>query len=78
MVVLGRPVVDPNVFVSAVIAPGGVPGVIVKLIGAGAVVPVLSGELLAELDGVLRRPRFRRYLDLDQVERFVAQLDQLG
>lgn len=78
MVALTRPVIDPNAFVSAVIAPSGTTGVIVELVGDGLVVPVLSAELLAELDGVLRRPRFRRHLDLEQCEAFVAELERLG
>lgn len=78
MVALTRPVIDPNVFVSAVITPSGTTGIIVELVGAGLVVPVLSAELLAELDGVLRRPRFRRYLDLEECAAFVTELERLG
>lgn len=71
---LRRVVLDPNVYVSAAIASGGTTAAIVDLIDAGVVVPVVSPVLLSELNGVLRRDRFRTWLTHGQVDEFVAEL----
>lgn len=73
-----RVVLDPNVLVSAAISPGGTTARILDLVDAGVLVPVISPSLVAELGDVLRRPRFRRYLDVATVERFVDELGALG
>ncbi len=48
------------------------------LINAGLVVPVISPTLLVELTGVLRRKKFRAWLDLEQVTSFTAELERLA
>lgn len=54
-----RAVLDPNVLVSAFIArPDSVPAAIVREWAAGAYELVVSPRLLAELGGVLERPKF--------------------
>lgn len=40
--------------------------------------PTVSPKLLAELDGVLRREKFRQYLSLREVEAYVAELTRRG
>lgn len=70
-----RVVLDPNVLVSAVITPSGATGQIVTLIDTGTLVPILSPALVAELTAVLRRPKFRRYLDINTVMAFVVALE---
>lgn len=71
-----RVVVDPNVFVSAAISTGGATSAVIDLIDAGVIVPVVSSQLLAELHGVLRRDKFREWLDLDHAVEFVAELER--
>ena len=39
---------------------------------------VVSKRLLAELESVLARPKFRRYLTLEQADRYVASLGREG
>ncbi len=75
---LRRIVVDPNVFVSAASTVDGAAAVIIDLIDAGIVVPIVSPRSWAELDGVLRRDKFRAWLDLDQVAAFLAELERLA
>ena len=65
-----RVVLDPNVLVSAAISPGRTTARILDLI--------VSPALIAELSGVLARPRFRRYLDLNAVSAFTDELERLG
>lgn len=78
MATLRRVVVDPNVLVSAAITTGGVTAAILDLIDAGVIVPIVSPRLLAELDAVLRRDKFRDWLDLDTVAAFMAELERLA
>jgi putative PIN family toxin of toxin-antitoxin system len=75
---LRRIVVDPNVLVSAATTTGGVTAAILDLIDAGVIVPIVSPRLLAELDAVLRRDKFRDWLDLDTAAAFMAELERLA
>jgi uncharacterized protein len=73
-----RIVFDPNVLVSAAISPAGAPAVILNLIDAGAITAIVSPRLLAELGGVLRREKFRAWLDLDEVTAYLDELERLA
>lgn len=73
-----RVVVDPGVLVSAIITPVGPPADIVRAVRRGRLVVVVSTHLLAELLGVLRRERFRRYLTIEEVERYISGLASRG
>ena len=53
-----RAVIDTNVFVSALLTPGGVPSRLVKAIRDTKIVPVVSDEILAEYADVLHRTKF--------------------
>lgn len=53
-----RLVVDTNVLVSGLLSPFGPPGVIVGWIAAGRLRLCYDARILAEYDGVLRRPAF--------------------
>ena len=53
-----RAVIDTNVFVSALLTPGGVPSRLVKAIRDTKIVPVVSHEILAEYADVLHRAKF--------------------
>ena len=58
-----RAVLDANVLVSALITPRGSPSELIRRWQAGVFEIVVSRKLLAELEGVLERPKFRRYVD---------------
>jgi len=73
-----RLVVDPNVLVSAAISTGGATAAVIDLIDASIILAVVSPKLLAELDGVLRRDKFRQWLELDRAAEFVAELGRVA
>ena len=66
-----RVVVDPNVFVSAVITPDGVPAQVVRAALARDFHLVVSPTLVAELVDVLARPKLRAYIDTEQAQTLV-------
>jgi putative PIN family toxin of toxin-antitoxin system len=71
---VARAVLDPGVLVSALITPTGSPAELLLSARAGGFDLVVSPLLLDELDSVLMRKKFRRYVDLDGV---AAYLDLL-
>jgi putative PIN family toxin of toxin-antitoxin system len=71
---VARAVLDPGVLVSALITPKGGPAKLLLSASAGSFELVVSPLLLEELGSVLRREKFRRYVDLDVV---AAYLDLL-
>jgi uncharacterized protein len=74
----GRVVLDPNVLVSAAITSSGAVAEILDLIDASVITPVVSPALLTELTLVLRRDKFRAYLDLGAALAFVAEVERLA
>ena len=66
-----RVVFDPNVLVSATISAKGPPRELLYRWAGGAFELVVSAEILFELQEVLTRPKFRRYVTLDQVSDYV-------
>lgn len=68
-------VIDPNVWVSAVINPYGTPARVVAAVATDDVVAVVTQHLLDELASVLIRPKFRRWLSVADA---VAFVDALG
>jgi putative PIN family toxin of toxin-antitoxin system len=71
---VARVVIDPGVFVSALIAPKGTPAQLLDLLLEQRFELVVSPQLLAELTGVLLRDRFRRYVTAAEVRELVADL----
>jgi putative PIN family toxin of toxin-antitoxin system len=71
---VARAVLDPGVLVSALITPTGRPAKLLLAARAGSFELIVSPQLLDELEGVLRREKFRRYVDLGGV---TAYLDLL-
>jgi uncharacterized protein len=63
-----RAVLDSGVLVSALITPTGTPAKLFEEVRVGELELIVSPRLLAELEGVLRRKKFRRYIDLDAVQ----------
>lgn len=73
-----RAVVDTNVLIAAAITPRGLCGRLLDAAIAERWWPVVSPMLLAELDGVLGREKFRRWLTLEEAARFVAGIRVLS
>jgi putative PIN family toxin of toxin-antitoxin system len=73
-----RVVVDPGVFVSALISDIGAPAEIVRRWLAGAIEIVACPHLLAELDDTLGRRKFRRWMTEAKADRFIEFLGEYG
>jgi len=69
-----RVVLDPGVLASALISPQGAPAKLLTEIRAGAFELIVSPHLLEELQGVLRREKFRRYADMATVRDYIEML----
>jgi uncharacterized protein len=69
-----RAVLDPNVFVSALITPAGTSAALVAELQRGELEVIASPLVLSELEGVLRREKFRCYADLESVDSFLEGL----
>jgi uncharacterized protein len=66
-----RGVADVNVLVSAAIAIEGIPARVFRAAVAGRWQLVASPHLIADLDEVLHRDKFRRSITVDEAERHV-------
>ena len=71
-------VLDPGVFVSALIAPKGAPGQLLDLLLEDRFEVIVSQRLLNELTGVLLRTKFRRYASPAEVHQLVAELSAIA
>jgi putative PIN family toxin of toxin-antitoxin system len=71
---VARAVLDPGVLVSALITPTGTPAKLLSASRIGSFELIVSPLLLEELRLVLRRKKFRRYVDLDGVDQYVELL----
>lgn len=71
---MARAVLDPGVLVSALITPTGRPAKLLLAARAGSFELIVSPQLLDELETVLRREKFRRYVDLDGVTAYLNLL----
>lgn len=69
-----RAVLDAGVFVSALLNTGGTPATLLERAREGEFEIVASPQLLAELEDVLLRDKFRRYVDVKTVEDFLKVL----
>lgn len=69
-----RVVLDPGVLVSALITPSGSPGLLLREIRGGQMELFVSARLLAELDEVLSRDKFRRYVNLAAARKYVRRI----
>jgi uncharacterized protein len=70
-----RVVIDPGVFISALIASrGGAPDLVVRAFVDDRIKVVASPLLLAELELVLRRPKFAAYFDERTAREFVERI----
>lgn len=73
-----RAVLDPGVLVAALISPAGAPAALVTGWLEGRFELVVSPRLLDELERVLRRPKFRRYVDPRAVGSYLALFPRFG
>jgi len=71
-----RVVLDPGVLICALLSPRGAPARLYLLWLGGEFELVVCPHLLAELEGVLRRPRFRDLAAPDEVGEFVDVIRQ--
>jgi putative PIN family toxin of toxin-antitoxin system len=69
---------DVNVFVSSIVTPGGPADRLVAAAQIGGLELVASSLLLAELDRVLRREKFRRWISVAEVERYVRGVRRMA
>lgn len=69
-----RVVIDSNVLISARLSPRGSPGQLLAAWLDGRFELIVSQALLAELAGVLKRPKFRRWLTVEEARAFVQML----
>jgi uncharacterized protein len=67
-------VIDSNVLISARLSPRGSPGRLLAAWLDGRFELIVSQALLAELAGVLARPKFRRWLSIEDADAFVQML----
>jgi uncharacterized protein len=75
---VARAVLDPGVLVSALITPTGRPAELLLAARAGSFELIVSPHLLDELETVLRRKKFRRYVDLDGVAAYLDLMRRDG
>ena len=69
-----RVVLDPNVLVSALISPAGVPAQLIETILEADLGLIASPKWLAEADELAARPRFRRWFAQHDAEALVEHL----
>jgi putative PIN family toxin of toxin-antitoxin system len=67
-------IVDPNVWVSALISPGGTTAGVLRAVLSDEVTAIVTPHLLEELSAVLERDKFRRWVSLAEARAFVAAL----
>ena len=75
---LRRVVFDTNVFVAAVTSREGVSARLILAARAGHFQLIASPMLLTELSEVLDRPKFRRYISLEDAHLFVEEMRKLA
>ena len=73
-----RVVLDANVYVSALLAPTGSPAQILESWGDGQFDVIVSPLLLAELERVLRRPKFKKSIPVIQIDALLSALSEEG
>lgn len=73
-----RAVLDPGVLVAAAITPVGVCGQLLQAVLDRRCGMIVCPALLAELEEVLLRQKFRRYLHLEQARSYVALVGKVG
>jgi putative PIN family toxin of toxin-antitoxin system len=73
-----RAVLDPGVLIAGLISSAGAPRALLRLWLEGAFELICSALLLAELERVLLRPKFRTYATESEVRAFIELLNRLA
>jgi putative PIN family toxin of toxin-antitoxin system len=73
-----RAVLDPNVFVSALLNPTRTPSLLLEQAHGAGFELVVSPLLLSELERVLLRKKFRRYATVDEVKDYLEFIRRLA
>lgn len=73
-----RLLIDPGVYVSALISPSGAPSQLVQAAVAGRVTLVVSPALFAELSKVVHRSRFRRWFSEQDADDFITAITMIA
>jgi len=71
-------VVDTNVIVSALLKPQSKPELVLRLFFSAYAQLCFSNDIMAEYREVLSRNRFRHYISLELVNRFLEELKTVG
>lgn len=69
-----RVVIDPGVLIAALISSDGAPARLYLMWRGGFFELVTCEHLLGELETVLHRPKFRKYVTEEQVRQYVASI----
>ena len=69
-------VIDTNVVVSAMLKSTSVPGNILEFVFNGTIIPLISGEIIAEYRNVLSRPKFHWSDEI--IENVVSEIERIG
>lgn len=72
-----RFVADTNVYVSAAISPNGSSMALIRAAERGEAILIMSDSLLSEIEEVLEREKFRRWVTLDEVADFLSAITLL-
>jgi uncharacterized protein len=75
---VARAVLDAGVLVSAAIAPNGVCGRLLRAATERQYTLIASPQLIGELQDVLRRPKFRPYVTVDEAMTFVRAVSRVA
>lgn len=70
-----RAVLDPNIYVSGLLSPGGAPANVLRAWRDGRFEAVVSPLLLSELERVLAYPKLRKRISPEQAAPFLAYLE---
>ena len=73
-----RAVLDTNVYVAALLSRDGSPARIIRALGDGLLDTVVCPRLLAELRGVLARPKIAERVDAARAEDFMQWLGRVA
>lgn len=73
-----RVIFDPNVLIAALISPRGAPAALYRALTRGTFELVTSPQLLAEMNRVLARAKFRRYTSVEEARAFVTVIERLA
>ncbi|MDO8847555.1 MAG: putative toxin-antitoxin system toxin component, PIN family [Coriobacteriia bacterium] len=73
-----RAVLDTNVLVAALLSRTGAPARLMRDLEDGLFDAIVCARLLAELRGVLQRPKIARHIDDATAQEFVAWLERIA